>query len=437
MNTRLRRLGPAEELMVWADPVAPINNCAVVTLDGAIDPARIAAALAVLQQEHPLAGARIAGERLHRVFVTGAPPIPLSCIDADEGTVRTHVETEMDTPFATGDGPLLRATLLRHGPARHTLLLVFHHAVCDGRAGLAFVDAVLRYSFATLPAARCRPLPPDASQCLPAEARGWAGFRRMQQASKALMAEIRQANTAWPLEESVALDQRHKTLLWHTFPADVSARFLARIAAEGSSEQSAMSAIAAAALGKVLGLSGELLLATALDLSRRLKLPEPDAFFIATSALTTRVAIANDDNTWPAAKALKAALRRCFTAQQHLYLTPPSLALNAGIARWLGLGRRGPLRLARLARAMSACTLSHTSMGTLALPAALPGITVEGVVFLAGYTTNAPLVSLAQTFDGRLCWSLGGFREQFGEQRLQAVLQDIVRQVETLAGEAP
>ncbi|MCG8586389.1 MAG: condensation domain-containing protein, partial [Pirellulales bacterium] len=54
---------------------------------------------------------------------------------------------EMETPFELEHAPLVRATLFLHGPARSTLLVTFHHIVCDGwSASVALADLERLYA---------------------------------------------------------------------------------------------------------------------------------------------------------------------------------------------------------------------------------------------------------------------------------------------------
>ncbi|RKH72154.1 non-ribosomal peptide synthetase [Corallococcus interemptor] len=61
----------------------------------------------------------------HRPFT-----LALESLDGD-ALLRARAEAEVKKPFDLEHGPLVRGTLIRTAPERHTLLLVMHHIVCD------------------------------------------------------------------------------------------------------------------------------------------------------------------------------------------------------------------------------------------------------------------------------------------------------------------
>ena len=82
-------------------------------------------------------------ESLRTTFAVGADgelvqtvaeelPVELPVLDADPAELPAALAAEADQPMDLATGPLLRAKLLRHGPATHVLLLTLHHIVGDG-----------------------------------------------------------------------------------------------------------------------------------------------------------------------------------------------------------------------------------------------------------------------------------------------------------------
>ncbi|WP_156723538.1 non-ribosomal peptide synthetase [Streptomyces apocyni] len=101
--------------------------------DGALDAARLRAALDALAVEH---------EALRRGFVrpglavaAAKVSVPLRWVDGrniPETSVSELLDTEARTPFDLARPPLLRALLLDQGDSGSQLLLTVHHLVCDG-----------------------------------------------------------------------------------------------------------------------------------------------------------------------------------------------------------------------------------------------------------------------------------------------------------------
>ncbi len=97
------------------------------------------------------------------------PPaaVPLPLIDlagfaAREGTelrARALAQAEALRPFDLAAGPLLRAALLRLGPAEHVLLLTLHHIVSDGWSMGVLVRELAALYAAVRPGDATTPLP--------------------------------------------------------------------------------------------------------------------------------------------------------------------------------------------------------------------------------------------------------------------------------------
>ncbi|WP_267273291.1 non-ribosomal peptide synthase/polyketide synthase [Pseudomonas putida] len=70
--------------------------------------------------------------------------LPLEVLaDASDAALLSRVEQEVARPFDLGQGPLLRACLLRQGSDEHVLVLVMHHIVSDGVSMQVMVDELV------------------------------------------------------------------------------------------------------------------------------------------------------------------------------------------------------------------------------------------------------------------------------------------------------
>ncbi len=161
-----RPLDPAEAFFFMADRVSCMNFVFFAERSGHLDPRRIRASLAVIQDENPLLRARIswtADRGLCFAPAAGAP-IDLECRDVDADDWQLWIEHELAQPFAEEAAPLIRCRYLEmSSPQRSVLALVFHHAIADGRSGNALLHRLLDCiaSDATLRAnAGAPPLPP-------------------------------------------------------------------------------------------------------------------------------------------------------------------------------------------------------------------------------------------------------------------------------------
>ncbi len=88
------------------------------------------------------------------------PRVDLSGLPEEEARAETRrlVQEEAMRPFDLERGPLLRAALLRLGPAEHALLLVMHHIVSDGWSMGVFVREITAL-YGAARAGRPSPLP--------------------------------------------------------------------------------------------------------------------------------------------------------------------------------------------------------------------------------------------------------------------------------------
>src|SRR5262249_9684767 len=85
----------------------------------------------------------------------GAPPTWELPVYPDASALRA----EATRPFDLACGPLLRTALFRVGPREHLLLIVLHHAVCDGWSmGVLFRELGALYAAGR--EGRADPLPP-------------------------------------------------------------------------------------------------------------------------------------------------------------------------------------------------------------------------------------------------------------------------------------
>lgn len=420
-----RPLGFAEELMWRADPVSPLNNCSHLRLHGPVTPAALRRALNVLQAAHPLLRMKVTTRFNKAHFVTGASEIPLETLLGSEADAKARVIAEVERAFDSERGPLARAMLFDHGDQHFSLLLVLHHAIFDGRSSLQFIGACLQHAFAEAPAPEAKPLIPDFGAFMPAETRGWAGLRKLSAAQQELGAAAKTALMNFGLDETCPLETRRKTITDFAFDQSTSQQILARVEQEKCTPHSFLAAVLARCLRETLGLErAPLMLASAVDISRKLDKRFANDLMIGTSALTCTVDAACEQSIWQSARTLKADMQRLTREKQYLYLTPISMKINAALARLISLGKGGPLRLARMARKFSGDAISHTTLGNIGLATRYGDVSVDTARMFPGFTTMTPILSIAYIFDDRIHWNMSGFREQIGAERLEQIKEN-------------
>ncbi|MFF2011017.1 amino acid adenylation domain-containing protein [Streptomyces sp. NPDC058195] len=109
----------------------------LLTLDGEVDPGRLAAAATRLLSLYPNLAARftaLADGRVVCVLDDGATA-PFTVLDRpgfSDDEIRAHAERDRRRGFDLATGPLMRYTLIRAGAGRDVLVQTVHHIVADG-----------------------------------------------------------------------------------------------------------------------------------------------------------------------------------------------------------------------------------------------------------------------------------------------------------------
>jgi amino acid adenylation domain-containing protein len=117
---------------------ATYNMPTALWLDGALDVGALERAFTELLRRHESLRTTFHDEGGTPVQVIHPPAalpltvVDLTGLDAPEAEARRLATEEAARPFRLSTGPLLRATLLKLGDARHALLMTMHHIVSDG-----------------------------------------------------------------------------------------------------------------------------------------------------------------------------------------------------------------------------------------------------------------------------------------------------------------
>jgi hypothetical protein len=146
-----RPLDAGESFFFLADRVSCMNFVMIAERSGALDPSRIAAGLARLQQENPLLESRItwADASGLRFEPAAGELVSLDCRATEPDGWQAWIELELARPFGLGDAPLMRCQYLHwsntNGEPECVLALTFHHAISDGRSGAELLRRLLAF----------------------------------------------------------------------------------------------------------------------------------------------------------------------------------------------------------------------------------------------------------------------------------------------------
>jgi amino acid adenylation domain-containing protein len=175
------------------DPGGSSYNVPVaLRIAGPLETRLLAAVLSEVVRRHEVLRTTlpaVAGEPVQEIHAAAAVELPLIDLgglppDRRESEAQAWVREETGRGFDLGRGPLLRARLLRLGPADHGVVLTLHHVVCDGWSmGLLTREVSLLY--AALAAGGPSPLP-----ALPIQYADFALWQRRRLSGEGLEQEL-------------------------------------------------------------------------------------------------------------------------------------------------------------------------------------------------------------------------------------------------------
>ena len=121
-----------------------LNETLCLRLDGVLEIDAFKAAIDALVARHPVFRLRFEAEAPKQREVPGSEPTlavgDLSAQPDPEAALAAFAREAGQHAFALGDGPMIAMTLLRLGPARHALNLVYSHLAVDGWAISVFLE---------------------------------------------------------------------------------------------------------------------------------------------------------------------------------------------------------------------------------------------------------------------------------------------------------
>ncbi|MFD3640224.1 non-ribosomal peptide synthetase [Streptomyces griseus] len=178
-------LSPAQKRFWFLDRAHPgtalYNSCSAIRLSGPLDVAATVGAVTEIVRRHDVLRSAFPVESgAPRVRIAPARPVPTAFLDLTRlppplraAEVRRIAEEHARRPFDLERGPLLRTVLLREADDDHTLLLNWHHIVCDGWSRHIFVDELLELADARAErrAPRLDPLPAQYAELVAREGR--------------------------------------------------------------------------------------------------------------------------------------------------------------------------------------------------------------------------------------------------------------------------
>ena len=432
-----RPLGPTEDMYWRFDAVSPLNFGSVIRLSGAFTSQQLERALVALQRRHPLMRARIVldhdGTPWFRSEVT---TIPLQETTQPPGNEWALLENELNTPFDTRVGPLMRCVLVRHSEDDATLIWVYHHAACDGRSA-TFLLRDLVQSITRQQQGRSADLEPLA----PVEYYGdrihtlkdYDDFEdglktvwRTLQTSARFMTRVGipmgiRKHTDMPLNEQRILVE----------PRFVEPELMARIAKKAKSEGATMQCVLNAALSLMVAQdsptrSFEVTSCTqVLDIRDRLHPPVGEDCGVFVTGATSLHSLKPDTDFWDLTRDIHERLKE--TMNTPLPFFHPALHRSyAMIGK--ALGRRNADIFSQMIKRLHPEGLAVSNLGQVKIE--VPDATIKVEEF--GFATNTNVFNYfntsAATLNGRMTWSFSG-STMLGRERIARIADRTIERI--------
>jgi NRPS condensation-like uncharacterized protein len=369
-----RLLGASEHLLWQLARARPVNVVLCASITGPLTVQRLRGALDFAQRRHALLAVRIRtdSEGRPRFVSEGVAPIPLRCLSRrDEQHWVQEVEDELTRPFAPGEGPLLRATLLQ-GVEACELLLTFDHSIGDGMSGAFLVRDLLREA-AQPGRGQCLPEPAACEDLLPAgvslpEERPLDTLPSPTPPTGVRPRALPEGRESLTGEEA----RRVRLLTWELTEED-AARLVAASRRERTSVHGALCAAFLLAMATEQGSRGEAVLKvmSPVNLRDHLVPPGTEAFAACFTRQLTRHRLQSTSRFWEVARDVKHQLQRdteghgrfinLLKVKDFLATAPDVPSLQSfvkdlmgseltvtNLGRWSHEEQHGPFRLRRL-----------------------------------------------------------------------------------------
>ncbi|MCY1078880.1 phthiocerol/phthiodiolone dimycocerosyl transferase family protein [Archangium lansingense] len=305
-----RPLGASEHLLWRLAEARPINAVVSASVTGPLTVSRLRRALEFVQKRHALLAVRIQTDaRGQPHFVSeGVPSLPLRVVSRrnEEHWVQ-EAEEELTRPFAQGQGPLLRVTLLQ-GPDTSELLLTFDHAIGDGMSGVLLVRDLL-HELSMPGNGQLLPEPAASEELLPP---GVPPPGTPPAVSRASLPDVPRAALRLLSSQDTPEDGRQVRLLTCYLPEDETAHLAAASRRERSSVHGALCAAFLLSLAGELDSRNECLLTvmSPVNLRGHLVPPGEESFAVRFSRQLTHHRLGPGSPFWEVARDVKHQLHR-------------------------------------------------------------------------------------------------------------------------------
>ena len=420
----MRPLG-GMEYTYWLMSLSSSTNFAVAArLEGAVSSDRLSKALDLVQKAHPLLNVSIVSDRASGArFVSSKPnPIPLiveRLPDESDRVIRhgtpllRYIEAEKARRFDTENGPLMRCCLLIHDAQTTTLLVIFHHSIADGLAGVGLVKEVVAVlnDLSSSPSVSL-PHHPEigpVERYLPPSARGVRGVWRMMRYGfwlNMIRGFFRPVHV--PVVSAAQPHERTDRFIFTRMSLTESTAVFQAARARGVTVHALLSAAQLLAVKRAYPSKSTIraFVLSLVDLRSRLGVDtDGECLDILFSFVETYHRITRDTELFALAQAVQMQMRLRFDEGFHYYYFPSMAGLLKATQRLRPLGERGSRIALRQGALFRPPVMAVSNLGRVSTPIGNSPIRLSDISFAVPLSTSGHFGSAVNTFDGRLRWN--------------------------------
>nr|CAF05643.1 TubA protein [Archangium disciforme] len=356
-----------------------------------------------LQRRHPLLRAKIVAGTPPRFTSQGVPPIALEVVERKaEESWQQHVEAELDRPFNSDPGPLVRFILVR-GEHRSELLCSYDHLIGDAHSGIFALRDLLQVMASQdqhLPELAPRPAYEELiGPMVPGTRLLGAAVRRGSSALLRLSPTLNTLTERLVAPRGMARSSAEGQALYshRILEPEQLARLLARCREQGSSVHAALGAALLIARAESQGAKKRvtLTLTSALDARERFGVGEDFGLF--TTGKTDFFRARGSTPFWELAHRLRSPLQAARKKRSHLRLFRLILEISA-----LTVDISSQPWMERATRLGLHSMLALSNVGRVEIAARYGNLTLEGLGFTGTTAAQFDVVLTAITFAQRL-----------------------------------
>ena len=435
-----RPLGSHEEMYWRLDAGQSLNFTVRATISGGLTPDLTRGALDALQQRYPKLRVKIISKRGRPFFRHTAVPIPLRVFRGDEAKALALMEENINQPYDTTAGPLMRVSQVIHGANKSSVLFSFHHSISDGRSTLLMFKDFILYAEklfrGEVLVVESRPMVPAFEDLLPAEVKGWRGFILLLRAMGRLARGVLATGFPFrslPKTRRSSLDERQVVVFEETLEPDVTENLIKLARRHNTTLHGALHA--AFVLSACHEISAEkslnLFAGTVTDIRSTLSDEAVGAAGLFATVAGGPIQASSKDSLWQLAQELRTRLLADVESQMNLILTLLPYRVSNWVMRMIGPWAAKPFM--NILDASHPPTIPLSNLGAIEYSEFGGVFDIEKLCIVSAPSILGTVSGHAVTVKGRLNLSVGGSAPTINPAMIQRYLS---RAVQMLVREA-